>query len=122
MILLSQLNAVQALEEKNAISSPTGLIEVLQSNGVETKGLVLIEDHDNEDEAGVSEKFSGICCKRFVPRVGYVVNCVPYRGNELNNAFRDSCYKWGGDAYQYVNTNEEEMKARYGLEINFDNN
>ena len=119
MILLTQLNAAQAFEEKSDADSSSGLLEVLQRNGVETKGLVLIEDQGNEEEVGVSEKFSGICCKRWISGVGNVDNCIPYVSEASNDAFRNSCYKWGGDAYQYVNADEKAMRAKYGVDINF---
>lgn len=117
-----QMNEAKALDEKISEDAILAVSKILAEQGIDEKRLVLLSSPSEEEakEEIINARFSGICCKRWIYGVGTVVNCVPYRGLVLNELFRKSCSDMHGEERMYVGADEEQMRAKYGVDINFD--
>jgi hypothetical protein len=117
-----QSNEAKASDQNLSEEAILAISKILEENGVDQKRLVLLsnpKEKESEEEI-INARFSGICCKRWIYGKGYVVNCVPYRGLVLNELFRKSCSDMGGEERMYVGADEEQMRAKYGVDIKFD--
>lgn len=119
IILLTQINSVQALDESLSSEATETISEILQGEGIDEKRLILLPDPGKDEEGAIKGKFGGICCKRWIYGKGFVVNCVPWAGLVKNEAFRKSCSDMGGEERMFVGADEEEMRKKYGVDINF---
>lgn len=116
-----QVNEVKASDEKLSEEAILAISKILGEQGIDEKRLVLLSSPSEKEaeEEIINASFSGICCRRWIYGVGHVVNCVPYRGLVANEAFRDACSSFGGEERMYVGADEEQMRAKYGVDINF---